>query len=152
MTSKQVWEILSSIPAGTIAAWVAVIFAIIAAVIAATVQLYKYFLKYKQLKDEDKRQKDLLQKHDETLKRFDATLMEIKKSLDEQRNVNLKQIRHTIVHTCDEAINKGEISAGKLRSLEEMYEEYTEVFNGNGYAKGMVMRVRKLPVVGMLDD
>lgn len=152
MTSKEVWEVLSSIPAGTIAAWITVFVAIIGSISAVTVQLYKFFLRYKQLKDEDKRQKDLLQKHDDTIKRIDETLAEFRKSLSEQRNINLKQIRHTIVHTCDEALCAGEITAGKLRSLEEMYEEYTDVFNGNGYAKGLVMRVRKLPVVGKLDD
>lgn len=152
MASKEVWEVLSSIPAGTIAAWISVFLVIIGTVIAATLQLYKFFLKYKQLKDEDKRQKELLQKHDDTIKRFDEALLKIQKALDEQRSVNLKQMRHTIVHTCDEAISRNEISAGKLKSLEEMYEEYTDVFNGNGYAKGLVMRVRKLPVVGKLDD
>ena len=47
---------------------------------------------------------------------------------------------------------KGEISINKLRSLEEMYEEYVEIFHGNGYVKTLMERVRKLPIVGKLDD
>ena len=39
-----------------------------------------------------------------------------------------------------------------LRSLEELYEEYTRIFNGNGYVKTLVMKVRALPVVGVLDE
>jgi hypothetical protein len=74
------------------------------------------------------------------------------KSLDEQKEVNLKQIRHTIVHTCEDALEKGEISINKLRSLEEMYDEYVDIFHGNGYVKTLVMRVRKLKIVGKLDD
>ena len=66
--------------------------------------------------------------------------------------MNLKQIRHTIVHTCEDALDKGEISINKLRSLEEMYDEYVKIFHGNGYVKTLVMRVRKLKIVGKLDD
>ena len=83
---------------------------------------------------------------------IDDTLQEIKKSLDEQKEVNLKQIRHTIVHTCEDALDKGEISINKLRSLEEMYDEYVKIFQGNGYVKTLVIRVRKLKIVGKIDE
>ena len=33
-----------------------------------------------------------------------------------------------------------------------MYEEYVEIFHGNGYVKTLMERVRKLPIVGKLDD
>ena len=80
------------------------------------------------------------------------SLAKINKRLDEQSDVNLKQVRHTIVHTCYDAIAAGEIQVGKLKSLEEMFDEYLNVFHGNGYVKSLVERVRKLPVVGSLDD
>ena len=86
------------------------------------------------------------------IEEIDKSLKTMNKSLDEQKEVNLKQIRHTIVHTCEDALEKGEISINKLRSLEEMYDEYVDIFHGNGYVKTLVMRVRKLKIVGKLDD
>ena len=79
-------------------------------------------------------------------------MKDIKKSLDEQKEVNLKQVRYNIVHACDDAISAGAISAGKLRSIEEMYEEYTSIFHGNGYVKTMVLKARQLPISRQLDE
>ena len=150
--TQTVWEFLSGIPIGTIVAWVMVIGAIIAALCAGTIKLYKIFTKYKEAKDKDEKQQKIIESHDDTLKEIEKSLLEIKKSLDEQKEVNLKQIRHTIVHTCEDALDKGEISINKLRSLEEMYDEYVEIFHGNGYVKTLVTRVRKLKIVGKLDE
>lgn len=152
MDTKSVWDLLSGISIGTVMAWIIVIFAIITALCTATIKLYKVFTKYKEMKDNDERQKEIIENHDNTLKDIENTLHEIKDSLDEQKEVNLKQIRHTIVHTCEEALERGEISINKLRSLEEMYDEYTQIFHGNGYVKTLVIKVRKLKVVGKLDD
>lgn len=152
MDTNSVWDLLSSIPIGTVVAWIVVIFAIITAICTGTIKLYKVFTKYKKIKDENEEQKKLLEEHGNVLKEVNDSLKTIKESLDEQKEVNLKQIRYTIVHTCDEAIHDGEISAGKLRSLEEMYEEYVEIFHGNGYVKTLVKKVRELPVVGKLDE
>lgn len=152
MDTKSVWDLLSSISIGTAIAWVTVIFAIIVFISTGTVKTYQLFEKYKKVKDKNENQKTVIQNHDNTLKEIEKTLLEIKNSLSEQKEVNLKQIRHTIVHTCEEALEKGEISINKLRSLEEMYEEYVEVFHGNGYVKTLVYKVRKLKVVGKLDD
>ena len=152
MDTKPVWELLSSIPIGTLVAWIIVITAIITALCTGTIKLYKLFTKYKEAKDKEQKQEEIIASHDKTLRDIDETLKEIKKSLDEQKEVNLKQIRHTIVHTCEDALDKGEISINKLRSLEEMYDEYVEIFHGNGYVKTLVTRVRKLKIVGKLDD
>lgn len=152
MDTKSVWDLLSGISIGTVMAWIIVIFAIIATLCTGTIKLYKVFTKYKETKDNDERQKEIIENHDNTLKDIENTLHEIKDSLDEQKEVNLKQIRHTIVHTCEEALERGEISINKLRSLEEMYDEYVDIFHGNGYVKTLVYKVRKLKVVGKLDD
>lgn len=152
MDTKPVWELLSGIPIGTLVAWIIVIAAIITALCTGAIKLYKLFTKYKEAKDREQKQEKIIESHDKTLRDIDDTLKEIKKSLDEQKEVNLKQIRHTIVHTCEDALDKGEISINKLRSLEEMYDEYVEVFHGNGYVKTLVTRVRKLKIVGKLDD
>lgn len=150
--TQSIWEFLSGIPIGTIVAWIIVICAIISALCAGTIKLYKIFTKYKEAKDKDEKQQKVIESHDETLKEIEKSLMAIQKSLAEQKEVNLKQIRHTIVHTCEDALDKGEISINKLRSLEEMYDEYVEIFHGNGYVKTLVTRVRKLKIIGKLDD
>lgn len=152
MDTKPVWELLSSIPIGTLIAWVLVIAAIITALCTGTIKLYKVFTKYKEIKDKEHKQEEAIVNHENTLKEIDNVLKGIQKSLDEQKEVNLKQVRHTIVHTCEDALDKGEISINKLRSLEEMYDEYTDIFHANGYVKTLVMRVRKLRIVGKLDD
>ena len=150
--TQSIWELLSSIPIGTIVAWIIVISAIIAALCAGTIKLYKIFTKYKEMKDKDEKQQKLIESHDDALKEIEKSLLEIKKSLDEQKEVNLKQMRHTMVHTCEDAINKGEITINKLRSLEEMYDEYVEIFHENGYVKTLMIKVRKLKIVGKLDE
>lgn len=152
MDTKSVWDLLSSIPIGTVLAWVFVIAAIATFLCTGTIKLYKVFTKYKKVKDENEKQKSLLDKHDKALEDINESLKRITEALEEQKEVNLKQIRHEIVHTCDDAISAGKISASKLRSLEEMYEEYIDVFHGNGYVKTLVCKVRTLPVVGRLDE
>lgn len=152
MTQAAIWELLGGMSVGTLVAWIAVICAIITAASAGTIKLYKLFTKYKQITDENNDIKQLVQKHDNCLHNIEICLKDIRHSLNDQKDVNLRQCRYTIVHTCDEAISKGEISAGKLKSLEEMYEEYTTLFHGNGYVKILMEHVRELPITGKLDD
>jgi DNA gyrase/topoisomerase IV subunit A len=150
---------LSRIQVGQIAAWFAVISTIVTALCTGTIKIYNIFLKYKAAKDKDEiqekrisEQQEVLDKHEKTFEEIRDSLAQIKESLNVQKDVNLKQVRHTIVHTCEDALDKGEISINKLKSLEEMFEEYTDIFHGNGYVKTLVSRVRKLPIVGKLDE
>ena len=46
MDTKSVWDLLSSIPIGTIVAWISVICAIIVALCTGTIKLYKVFTKH----------------------------------------------------------------------------------------------------------
>lgn len=142
---------LANIKTGTLVAWAVVIIAILTVVFKGIAKLYVVFVKYKNLKDDNEKQTQMLQEHDETLKQINESLKKINECLEEQKDVNLKQIRHTIVHTCYDAIAAKEIQIGKLKSLEEMYDEYINVFNGNSYVTGLVERARKLPIVGTLD-
>lgn len=148
MDTQPVWDSLSGITIGQIVAWVTVILAIISVLCTATIKLYKVFTKYKEMKDKEEKQETIIENHDKTLNEIKNSLQEIKNSLVEQKEVNLKQTRHTIVHTCEDCLEKGEISINKLRSLEEMYSEYVDVFHGNGYVKTLVERTRALKIVG----
>jgi len=153
MDTASIWAMLSDIKVGSLIAWGIVIIAIITAIVKGVMKLYTFFTKYKNLKEENEKQSELLKGHDETLKKINECLEKMNKRLDEQSEVNLKQIRHTIVYTCYDAIAAGEIQIGKLKSLEEMYDEYTNIFHGNGYVKTLVERVREqLPIVGNLDE
>lgn len=152
MDTNSVWVFLSQVSIGTVVAWVIVIFTIIAVICAGTIKLYNVFVKYQKLKDENENQKKTIEKHDKILIDLDESLKKINISMEEQKEVNLKQLRHTIVHTCDDALAEGAITAGKLKSMEEMYEEYINIFHGNGYVKTMVQKVRTLPVRGQLDE
>lgn len=150
--TAPVWGMLFNLTIGQVVAWVAVIAAIIAGIVAATIKLYKAFSKVKALKDADIDKTETLKKHDEMMDKICDRLDCIQKALDEQKDVNLKQVRYQIVHTCDDALDAGFITAGRLKSLEELFEEYTEIFHGNGYVKTMMEKTRCLDVRGKLDE
>lgn len=153
MDTQSIWKLLSGISVGQIVAWIIVLATIISFLCTGTIKLYKIFTKYKEAKDRDETQTSLIEGHDQTLREIQRALESIQKSLEEQKEVNLKQVRYTIVHTCEEALEKGEISINKLRSLEEMYEEYVDIFHGNGYVKTLMTRVRKeAKIVGKADE
>lgn len=152
MNKNEVWSILSNISVGQLVAWVSVFIAIIATLSTGIIKAYKLIVKYEDIKIKNREQKEKIESFDVTLKKIEESLENIQKSLEEQKDVNLKQIRHTIVHTCEEAFDKGEITSSKLNSLEEMFQEYVEVFHGNGYVKTMVNRVRhEVKIVGSSD-
>ena len=148
MDTQPVWDSLSNFSVGQVVAWIIVICTILSALCAGTIKLYKVFTKYRDMKDKEQKQETIIETHDRTLSEIKDSLQEIKQSLIEQKEVNLKQTRHTIVHTCEDCLEKGEISINKLRSLEEMYSEYVDVFHGNGYVKTLVERTRTLKIVG----
>lgn len=152
MDTKSVWDFLSGISVGQIVAWASVLIAIITALCAGTIKLYKVFTKYEEIKRKDREEQKIIENHDAILKKIEDILKDIQVSLAEQKEVNLKQIRYTIVHTCEDALEKGEISSSKLNSLEEMYEEYVDIFHGNGYVKTLITKVRKeVKIVGKYD-
>lgn len=152
MNTQQVWETIANIPVGAIVGWGAVIIGILISIFKGIGKLYSLFKEYKKREEEETLLRDMIAEHDKALGEFRSSLNRIESKLEEQKDVNMKQIRYTIVHTCDDALSEGHISAGKLKSLEEMYEEYTTVFNGNGYVKILVEKTRCLPVCGKLDE
>ena len=152
MNIDHVIEVLGQVPLGKVIVWCLAICSIVVSLYKAVTKLYGLFVKYRNLQNENEAQKSAILAHDKAIDSVIASLDEIKASLNEQKDVNLKQIRYTIVHTCDDAIYAGYITAGKLRSLEELYEEYTCVFHGNGYVKTLVEKTRELPVKGKLSD
>lgn len=152
MNTDSVWSILQAIPIGTVVAWIVVFITIISAICALIIKLYKIFEKTHQLKEENDDFKTLVESHTERLNQFGKTLSEIKNALDEQKEVNLKELRHEIVRSCELALKNNVISTSALCSLEEMYEEYKNVFHGNGYVKTLIEKVRKLDIDKDFED
>ena len=150
--TKPVWEVLLGISAGSILAWAMVISGIVSGIIAATIKLYKAFSKVKALKDANENKEEKLREHEQAMAQICEKLSKIQDALDEQKDVNLKQVRYQIVHTCDDALAVGYITAGKLKSMEELFEEYTNIFHGNGFVKTLVEKVRMLEVRSRLDE
>lgn len=151
-TTSSIWELLGNIPVGTVAAWIAVLIAIVSAICAAVLKLYKVFLKYKEAKDKNEANERAIHEYGEVLKEVRESLNRLEFKFKEQEEINLKQLRRDIVDICDDALAMGKISAGKLKLLEELFEEYTSVFHANGYVKTLVVKARKVPVEGKLDE
>lgn len=146
MNTEDVMEVLLNINVGTIVAWVVVIFGLFTTVSTGAIKIYKIFDKYKKSKEKSEKLENTIKNHEDALTNINETLKQIQESLDMQKDVNLKQIRHTMVQTCEEVIERGEISTNKLCSLEEMYTVYKTVFNGNGYVSALIEKVRLLPI------
>jgi len=145
-TSKSVLEGLAEVPIGTIIAWAIAISIILGTIITGVVKLYKVFTKYRDLKDKNEAQKEFVQTLAERQEETKTILKSIQKSLEEQREVNYKQLKYFIVTGCTEALSKGYVTSEQLKSLEEMFEEYVSIYKGNGYVKGLMERVRKLDI------
>lgn len=148
MGAENVLQLFSNLTVGTVLAWILGIGAIITGLCTATIKLYQLFSKYKKLKDEDIRQRDLLAEHEKILNDIKDSIQRIEDANQMQRDVDFKVIRHLIVGSCERALSHSHITESQLKDLEEMYQEYTDVFHGNGYVKGLMDRVRKLTVNG----
>ena len=147
MSAQPAWDFLSQLKVGTVVAWILLLAGIVSGIVMATIKLYKVFNKYHALREKEEKQSQTISEHEKALIEIRESLAAIRKAQEEQHEVAYKQIRHIIVQICEDALDKGEISINKLRSLEELYDEYVDMFNGNGYVKTLVMRVRKVTIV-----
>lgn len=149
---SEVWEILSKISIGTIVGWIIVAGTIITGFCAGAIKLYKIFEKTHNLCQENDEFKSLVQNHTDQLNNLKTMLDKIQKSLDVQKEVNLKQLRHELVRSCEIALANGKITTSALSSLEEMYEEYINIYHANGYVKTLMTKVRKLSVESSFEE
>lgn len=156
--TQSVWDVLSSIPIGTIVAWVIVICAIIGFLCAGVIKLYKAFSKYRELKDENEKYKIASRQHEDKLNEMSEKMDKLLDAFELQRQINYKQVRLSIVRTCNEALNDGKISATKHKALIEMYDEYCVVFadmKPNGYVHGLIDMVNdgnRVKIVGKVEE
>lgn len=156
--AQGIWDFLSGIPIGTVAAWIIVICSIIGFLCAVTIKLYKAFEKYKEVKDLNEKYKNTLEQQGEQLTEISGKVDKLLDCLEVQRQINYKQVRLSIVRNCNEAIDKGEISASQHKSLMEMYDEYTVAFadmKPNGYVHQLVTMVNdndRVKIIGKIEE
>lgn len=151
-TTKQIMTMLSSIPIGTIITWLLVITGIITAIITATIKLYKVFEKTHKLKKDNDDFRKKVYKHDEQLKDIQHSLHKIQETMNKQEKHDLKKLRYSLVRAGEEYVSKNQITIRQLRSLEEMYSDYRDQYEGNGYVTTLMHKVRDLTVIGKLDE
>lgn len=156
MNEDIAWEYFSKIPIGTVVSWIIFVVIIISVISAIVIKLYKIFDKSKTIKEENDEFKILVKKHDETLELIQKELKSIRDEQKESKKRELKRLRHSIVRAGEEAVSDKKITIRKLKSLEELYQDYTSFDeNGkpaNGYVKSLMVKVRDLEVVGNLDE
>lgn len=158
MDTKQLIEWLSSISLGTFIAWIIAVGVLLTAICAGTIKLYKLFTKYREAKEKNEKYEKLAEENKNDISDLSKKLDKIFSIVDEQKKLNYKQTRDSLVQACDIALSEGTISASRYRSLMEMYDEYNEVFKDmhpNGYVKKLVERVcdpTQVKIIGTLDD
>ena len=158
MGGKEIADLLSGISLGTFILWLLAIVTIISTICAVTIKLYKVFTKYRNAKDENEKIKNASAEHDKKIDKLGEKIDKMCDEMEQQRQINYKQVRYDIVHTCDDAISSGQISASKYKSLMEMYDEYVIVFadlKPNGYVHKLIDRVndpKQVKITGQLDE
>ena len=152
MDTKPVVETLAAIPVGTIVAWGMVICGIVAAIVAGIVKLYKTFEKYRKYKEEDEEQKATLKRHDEILCDIQNSLHRIEDNYRTDHDVQKRRLKHDITECCNDALREGKIRLSTLRSIEEMFEDYKHVYEGNSWVHTLVEKIEQLPIDRDIDE
>ncbi len=157
MNEDIAWEFFSKIPVGTIVSWIIFIIIIIGGFGMLIIKLYKIFEKTKKIQDENNDFKKQVAKHDDALSLIIKELESIRNEQTESKRRELKKLRHSIVRAGEEAVSKESITIRELRSLEELYTTYSEFKDddgksANGYVHTLMNKVRRIQVIGMLDD
>ena len=93
----------------------------------------------------------MVKEHDELLKSIKDDLADMKQKQLERDKADFVRLKYSIVRAAEEYISKNEITIRQLKSLEENYEEYHKN-HGNSYVTTLMWKVRKLPVLGALDE
>lgn len=159
MDKNSIIQLFLSLKVGTVIAWITVLVGFISSLCFATIKTYQLFLKYKKMQDETIGYRQLVEKNDRDIKEMDEkfsqviqkvteSIIDMNNSLKIQQEVNFKQMKHSIVQAAEESLADGHITISQLKSIEELYADYVEIFHGNGYVKTLMEKVRQLPVIG----
>ncbi len=96
--------------------------------------------------------KQIRNNYDSRFVNFNDKLDKIIEQLEKKDSLDFKKLRHSIVQAGESYIEKGQITIRQLKTLEDMFEEYTTNYNGNSYVSTLMTKVRMLPVIGKLNE
>jgi len=142
---------ISNITIGQVVAFGAVVVSIITAASSAWVKVSKFIRKYNESKDEKTELEKTVKEHSVKIDNIEKLLGEVKTSMDEQKEREIKKLRHDLVSACESAINDGFITVSRLCSIEDMYDDYKNQFNKNGYTKTLMCKVRNLRIINNVE-
>lgn len=138
---------ISETPAGTVVAWIVAIVAIISGIVAGVTWLYKKFERIKERKDEYEGQEKRLKEHDEILHDIQESLKRIEERYQTDHEAQGRSLKHDITDACNRALAEGHIKLSTLKSIEEMFEDYQRIYNGNSWVHTLVEKVRQIEEV-----
>jgi len=142
---------ISNITIGQVVAFGAVVVSIITAASSAWVKVSKFIRKYNEGKDEKTELEKTVKEHSVKIDNIEKLLGEVKTSMDEQKEREIKRLRHDLVSACESAINDGFITVSRLCSIEDMYDDYKNQFHKNGYTKTLMCKVRNLKIINNVE-
>lgn len=157
MNEDIAWGYVSKIPIGDIVSWIIFLGIILGAFSVAVVKMYKLFEKVKNTQDENTALKQMVQNHETMMLTISKELQSIRNEQEASKKRELKRLRHTIIKAGEEAVASQHITIRKLKSLEELFEEYSGFTDedgkpANGYVKSLMHKVRNVEVIGSLND
>lgn len=120
---------------------------IVSAVIAVSIKVYKHMNKWRLAKNKIETKEKTLENHTKEISEIKKEIDKLLEFNDRMIEINKIQTRHALVRACTEAISQKFITESQLQSLEDMYELYTNILNGNSYVLTLMKKVRQLDVV-----
>ena len=111
-----------------------------------TIKLYRMLEKYRKMRNKSEEDEATLKQHTDNIRIIQSDIKDLVEFNKKIIEVNKIQTRNSIVRICNEALDKGSIDSMQFQALEDSYDMYVHVLNGNSYVSSLVDAVRKLPV------
>lgn len=101
---------------------------------------------YHNVRSKNEKLEQSLKDNTEQIIQINEKLKETAESISRYFEITKIQFRHSIVRAAEEYIARGFIFSYELESIEDLYQTYHEVLNGNSYVTVMMEKVRTLPI------
>lgn len=147
MNTEDAWTLIGNIALNDLVTWLMILGVIGGAAYKFFTKIFNWFDEIREHQTEYSELIEAVKQQNNRFDKIEAALALMRESFKEQKEFNFKQVRNTIVHQCDLALEKGAITPEKKKSLNELYEEYVHVFNGNSYVSSQIARVNQLPIL-----
>lgn len=150
--AKSIWEMLGAIPIGTIVLWFGIAATIVGCISAAAIKLFKYYDRFKNVKDEKEQLKSTVTELNESIGEIRNEIKALVKKQEEQEMTTILDLRYTLVTAGERARRHGKITSRELAIFMEQYDRYENVYHQNSYVHTLKEIVEKLPVVDFWDE